>query len=250
MRNDKWYISTINENAAALADKYGMGLEIAEYCTAWNMDVHFEETDKKVRALLEGKKAPIIHGPFNELFPCAIDLKVREIARERYRQIIEIAALYGANKIVLHAGYNPRLYYPQWYTEQTIQFWKEFINEVPDNMEICLENVFEETIDMFLDIVRSINDNRLRICIDIGHVNAYSEISVDKWISECAEYIGHFHLHNNTGEVDAHKPLGDGNLPMKDLLDLIDDVCEDATCTIESLDAEESVKWLKENDLI
>ncbi|MEE1301823.1 MAG: hypothetical protein UHD64_03495, partial [Bacteroidales bacterium] len=62
MRNDKWYISTINENAAALADKYGMGLEIAEYCTAWNMDVHFEETDKKVRALLEGKKAPIIHG--------------------------------------------------------------------------------------------------------------------------------------------------------------------------------------------
>jgi sugar phosphate isomerase/epimerase len=117
-------------------------------------------------------------------------------------------------------------------------------------MEICLENVFEETIDMFLDIVRSINDNRLRICIDIGHVNAYSEISVDKWISECAEYIGHFHLHNNTGEVDAHKPLGDGNLPMKDLLALIDDVCEGATCTIESLDAEESVKWLKENDLI
>jgi len=248
--NERWYISTIDEKADVLADKYELGLELAEYCTAWNMDMHFEETDKRVRAMIEGKKSPLVHGPFNELFPCAIDLKVRDIARQRYRQIIEIAHKYNARKIVLHAGYNPRLYYPQWYTEQSIEFWKEFIKEVPEDIKICLENVFEETVEMFLDIVRSVDDKRLRICIDIGHINAYSQIPASLWIRECADYISHFHIHNNRGEVDTHNSLGDGNIPVKALLDLIDEVCRDVTFTIESIDAEESVKWLVDNKLI
>ena len=39
---EKLYISTIAEDDAELAQKYGLGLEIAEYCTAWNMDEFFD----------------------------------------------------------------------------------------------------------------------------------------------------------------------------------------------------------------
>lgn len=250
MKRENWYISTIDERAQNLAQQYGLGLEIAEYCTAWNMDEHFEEVDAAVRAKLDGKGIPVLHAPFNELFPCAIDKMVREVARVRYRQAFNIAAGYGVRKIVIHAGYNPRLYYPVWYTEQTAEFWKEFVNEIPEGMEVCLENVFEEEIDMFLDILKAVDDPRLRICLDVGHVNAYSEIPVVEWICKCRPYISHFHIHNNDGETDFHYNLQDGIMDMKKLLHLAGEMCPDATYTIECVDAAPSVKWLFEEGLI
>ena len=140
----KLFLSTIDPNARDIALRYGLGLEIAEYCTAWNMDEQFPQTDALVRRKLEGIPERILHGPFNELFPCAIDPKVREVARQRYLQAIDLARGYGAKKIVIHGGYNPWLYYPVWYTEQSVVFWKDFMDDVPEDMEIVLENVLEE----------------------------------------------------------------------------------------------------------
>lgn len=54
MEKERFYISTIDPNAADTAREYGLGLEIAEYCTAWNMDREFPETDAAVREKLEG----------------------------------------------------------------------------------------------------------------------------------------------------------------------------------------------------
>ena len=44
-----FYISTIDENAGTLASKYGLGIEIADFCTAWNMDERLAETDAQVQ---------------------------------------------------------------------------------------------------------------------------------------------------------------------------------------------------------
>jgi len=250
MKREKWYISTIDENAQELAETYGLGLEIAEYCTAWNMDEHFEEVDAAVRQKLDGKGIPVLHAPFNELFPCAIDKMVREVAGMRYRQAFKVAAGYGVNKIVIHAGYNPRLYYPVWYTEQTAEFWKEFANEIPEGIEVCLENVFEEEIDMFQDILKKVDCVRLKICLDIGHVSAYSQTPVEEWIIECAPYISHFHIHNNDGETDFHYSLQEGIMDMKKLLLLAEELCPEATFTIECVNAEPSVEWLISEGLI
>ena len=41
----EFYLSTIDPNAHVTALRYGLGLEIAEYCTAWNMDEKFPEVD-------------------------------------------------------------------------------------------------------------------------------------------------------------------------------------------------------------
>ena len=39
---DQLFLSTIAPDAAEEARRHGLGLEIAEYCTAWNMDEQFE----------------------------------------------------------------------------------------------------------------------------------------------------------------------------------------------------------------
>lgn len=248
MRRERFYISTIAADDAKTARTYGLGLEIAEYCTASNMDEQFAETHAAVERKLQGVCRRILHGPFNELFPCAIDPKARELARCRYRQAAALAQQYGAEKIVIHGGYNPWLYYPVWYVEQSVLFWREFIQEVPEGLEICLENVLEEEPSMLREIVRQVGDTRLRLCLDVGHVNAYSDIPVMDWLEDWAPYLSHFHIHNNNGDRDSHSPLNSGTMPVRQLLCRAEKLCPDATYTLELTESEPSVRWLLEEE--
>lgn len=247
MNGTLWYISTIAPDAGDIARRYGLGLEIAEYCTAWNMDERFADTDAAVRKTVDGVCRRTLHAPFNELFPCAIDPRARALAKERYMQAISLAERYGADRVIIHGGYNPRMYYPVWYVEQSAQFWRGFMAEYTGNMLICLENVFEETPDMLTDIVSAVGDGRLGICLDAGHVNAYSKIPAIKWIGACAPHIYHYHIHNNAGDMDSHNAVYDGTIPMKELLGAADGLTPRATKALEVLTAQGSAEWLEKN---
>ena len=246
MNKDLIYLSTTASDAGDVARKYGLGIEIAEFCTPWNLDDSFAETDETVRKAVEGVDSRVFHAPFSELFPCAIDPKARELAAFRYRQAIRIAKEYGAEKVIIHGGYNPWLYYPIWYTEQSVVFWKEFLQEDP-GVQLVLENVLETEPELLLEILDGVNDPRLGMCLDIGHANAYSKVILTDWVDRCAKHIRHVHIHNNDSTKDAHQPLFDGTIPMKELLDHIQTACPGATMTMELYEAEPSVRWLLED---
>ena len=250
MKKEQLYISTIASDDAETAGQYGLGLEIAEFCTAWQIDNEFTGTDAAVRQKLQGIPRRLLHGPFNELFPCAIDPKARELAKERYRQALGLTQDYGCTKLILHGGYNPYLYYPCWYTEQSVPFWKEFLEEVPDGITVCLENVLEEEPDMLVDIVKAVQDPRLRLCLDIGHLHAYSKRPWVDWLRVCAPYLSHFHIHNNDGSRDSHSPLNEGCLPIPELLETASGLCPDATFTLELMEAKPSVQWLRQQQIL
>lgn len=245
MNFDWLYLSTTDENAHLLAKQYGLGLEIAEYCTAWNLDEKHAETDALVRKKLAGTPRTILHGPFNELFPCAIDPLARKLAAYRYRQAAEQAKAYGAKKLVIHGGYNPRIYYRQWYIAQSIAFWQEFFQEDP-GIPIVLENVLEEEPEMLLEILRGVDREDFRMCLDVGHVNVYSQIPVRQWVKDCVPWLNHFHVHNNDGSWDTHSPLTEGAIPIRELMEDIRTLCPRATVTLELLDGSASVPWLLE----
>ncbi len=246
MKQQQIYLSTIAPDAANLARQQGFGLEIAEYCTAYNMDEHFEENDALVQKGLTGISKRILHAPFNELFPCAIDPLARQLARHRYQQAIQLAQRYSAHKIVIHGGYNPRIYYPVWYVEQSIIFWKEFVKSLPQGIEICLENVLEEEPSMLWDIVHTVDHPQLTLCLDVGHVNAYSSVSALDWLQQWKSHLSHFHLHNNDGSWDSHRPLTCGSIDMKKLLSQAEELCPSATYTLELTELSDSVNWLLE----
>ena len=245
MKKENIYLSTIAPDATEMARKFGLGLEIAEYCTAWNMDDKFGEVHPTVLEAIDGIANRVLHAPFNELFPCAIDPKARELAASRYRQAIQLAKSYGATKVVIHGGYNPWIYYPVWYVEESVKFWKEFLQEDP-GVEIVLENVLEEEPGMLLDIVTEVDHPNLRLCLDIGHVNAYAKVPVMQWLESWKDYLSHFHIHNNDGSWDTHSPLNCGSIPVREFLDRAAALCPGATFTLELLEAEPSVRWLLE----
>ena len=243
MKREQIYLSTVDPRAGELARELGLGVEIAEYCTAWNMDREYPQTDERLRGALAGNPRRILHGPFNELFPCAIDPEARDLAARRYRQAIALARDYGADKVVIHAGFNPWLYYPVWFREQSAVFWREFLAEEP-GVEIVLENVLEQEPEWMTEILRAVDSPRLRLCLDVGHVNAYSPVDAAQWLRRCAPWISHFHLHNNNGTRDAHDPLFRGSIPMEELLTLAGELCPEATFTLELPDGESSAREL------
>ena len=240
---NKTYISTIDERAGDLARRYGLGIEIAEFCTAWNMDDRLAEAEKQVRAQVRDVPNRVLHAPFSELFPCAIDPLVRKTAAYRYRQAIALAKEYGAQKVIIHGGFYEKLYFPEWFTEQSILFWKDFLKEDP-GVELVLENVLEPEPAFLTKIVKAVDNPKLKLCLDVGHVNAYSKIPVLDWLEESAPHLSHFHLHNNDGTWDTHSPLTEGTIPMEALLERINTLCPQATVTLELMEAEASVKWL------
>lgn len=247
MNCNQLYLSTIDPKAGALARKYGLGVEIADYCTAMNMDESFEATDAALRDRLTGVSRRLFHGPFNELFPCAIDPLAKRLADYRFGQALALSKTYGAGKLILHGGYNPRMYYPCWYVEQSIIFWRSFLESHPGDYEICLENVLEEEPELLRSIVSQVGDPRLRLCLDVGHVNAYSAVSAGAWMDCWGEFLSHVHLHNNDGTADTHSALNQGTLQMNALIAALP---QNVTATLELPEIGESISWLTENALL
>lgn len=250
MKRNKLYISTVADDACQTARRYGLGLEIAEYCTAWNMDDHFAETDAAVRAEMQNTSRFVFHAPFNELSPAAIDPLVLDVTRRRYTQAITLARSYSIRKIVIHSGFTPQIYYKPWFEDRAIAFWRDFIQTMPEDTRIVMENVLEDEPELLLKVIRAVDDPRLRLCLDIGHVNAYSPVSAEEWIKTCGDLIGHFHIHNNSGAADTHSGLTEGSIPMEELLHLARQAAPEATYTIESLHAEASVSWLEAQGIL
>ena len=172
----------------------------------------------------------------------------RELARYRYRQAIALARQYGAEKVVFHGAYVPQLYFRQWFQEQSILFWRELVSEIPEGMTVCLENVLEPLPQMLLSIVQAVNNPRIRLCLDVGHANAYSKIPVSEWLEESADFLSHLHIHNNDGSGDSHSPLQEGSIPIRRLLARAFQRCPEATATLELPQSEPAICWLLEED--
>ncbi|MDR2421345.1 MAG: sugar phosphate isomerase/epimerase [Oscillospiraceae bacterium] len=246
------HISTVAEDARETALRYGLGLEIAEFCTAMNMDKDFPAWDARVRAEIDGIKSVMFHAPFNELCPAAIDPLVLDVAKRRYRQAFKLALTYGARRIVVHSGYVPLIYFKGYFHERSVEFWREQLSELPEGLTLLLENVMEDSPELLAGIVREIDDPRFRLCFDIGHANTIvSDAPMDEWIGASLPYIGHVHIHNNYRQWDDHNPPGDGLIDMKSALRrLAAELPGDVTYAIESIESAPAAAWLSAEGFI
>lgn len=250
IRREHLLVSTVARQAGKLAAEYGLGVEIAEYCCAWNMDQEYDTVHPQVQQAIRDIPNRLFHGPYNELFPCAIDPRARQLAAERYRQAIALAKQYGAPKIVLHSGYAPNFYYDCWFEEQSILFWKAFLETLPEGIVICLENVLETRPEPLLHVIQEVEDPRLRICLDVGHAHTYSRVPVQEWLELFAPYIAHIHLHGNDRTADQHGHLAEGSLDMAEFLRCALRLCPEATFTLEIPEPEKDIMWLEETGLL
>ncbi len=239
----KLFLSGMDENAASLARKWGLGLELTDFCEARKLEE--PAAMEAARARCSGIGSLWLHAPFAELSPCAIDPRVREVVMLRFRQTVQAALALGIRRIVVHSGYIPLVYFPEWFTARSVEFWREFLRDAPDGLCLALENVMEPGPDMLVQIAAGVDDPRFGLCLDVGHANTrVSETPPLDWIAPMAPWLRHVHLHNNDGDWDLHDALGQGMIPMPDILAALAEQCPAADYTIENQNCELSLRWL------
>lgn len=239
----KLHISGTDSRAPALARQWQLGLETIAFSYAPMLDE--PSTLPRARQEIQGIRQLWLHAPFAELIPCAIDPLVRDTAMHRFRQALSAAQALGIRRMVFHGGFIPHVYYPEWYVEQSVLFWREFLWEVPADMTLVLENVMEPSPETLVSIAAQIDDPRLGLCLDVGHANTcVSETPPADWIAPMAPWLRHVHLHNNRGDTDLHDPLDTGTIPMAQVIDAVLRDAPGATFTIENQDALPSLRWL------
>lgn len=250
MDRSQLYISTVSAGCDRAAARHGLGLEIAEYCTASNLDAPIPQVLAAAESHRQAASRFVFHAPFNELCPAAIDPLAVELTRRRYRQALAAARDWGCRVMIVHTGFIPLVYFPEWFVEKSVTFWQAFLREVPEDMTLCLENVMEPSPRIPVDIVRQVADPRLRLCLDVGHANTeVSRTPVMEWVEQCRPYLRHLHLHNNAGGWDLHDPLDRGTVPMEEVLRTLAGE-RHLSYTLETLQAEENLLWLQDKGFL
>ncbi len=245
MLHDRLYLATIAADADEMASRFGLGLEIDEFCTAANFDADFDRWDGAARAHLAHSDRFVFHAPFAELCPCAIDPMVRGVTMCRFRQTAALSRAYGIRKIVVHSGFIPHVYYPVWFVEQSARFFRALLDAEPEVI-FCVENVLDDDPAPLMDLADAVDDPRLGLCLDVGHANAVSKIPVRQWLKRLAPRLMHLHLHDNDGAADLHQIPGDGSLGFPGLMDEIEAAAPEATLTFECMDGAGCARRLAE----
>ena len=246
---EKLHISGMDDRAPSLARRWRLGCEDITFSYAPMLDDPAALPQAANR--VAGLSRLWLHAPFAELIPCAIDPLVRQTAQHRFRQTLAAAQKLGIRQVVLHGGFIPHVYFPEWYVEQSVLFWRDFLQEVPPDFVLALENVMEPSPDTLVSIAAGVDDPRLGLCLDVGHANTcVSTTPPAEWIAPMAPYLRHVHLHNNLGDTDLHAPLGEGTVPMGDVIDAVLRAAPQATFTIENQNALPSLHWLAQRGYI
>lgn len=240
----KLYLATIAEDAHLLASHYNLGIEVNEFCTAANMDLDFARWDAKARANMAGIKRFVFHAPFNEIHPSAIDPKARRLAMDRLEQAYQLAATYGIRRMVVHSGFLPDVYFPQWFFDRSVEFWQEFMADKPADFELLIENQLEPEAELLPRLCERLRHPRIRLCLDTGHALYRSKQDIFHWADCFAPYCDHLHLHNNDRVWDWHWCLDRGAIPMAKFLPYVLKKMPSATITLEHLKAADSIQWL------
>lgn len=178
-----------------------------------------------------------LHAPFIDLSPGAQDRAILTATRERFRQFAGVARLFDPRCVVVHTGWDRKHYgyvEHEWMDTATATLEKLTISLAETTRAfVALENVYEKTPKVLLELSRRINHKRLGFCLDTGHVNTFSGTPLDQWLAALGPKIREIHLHDNTGEDDHHLAPGKGSIDFAPLVSFLKGRPSDIIITLE-----------------
>ena len=203
--------------------------------------------------LHEFEGAISVHGAFADLVIHSEDKKVREAARQMVFQSLDIVRELKAERIVFHGNFDPsqrRERYERNWIERNAVFWSEVLEKYPST--VVLENTHDLTPEMLRMLLDEVSSSRLKICLDIGHVNFWSKAPVEEWIAVLGKDIRSIHIHDNKGDDDSHLAPGKGTINWPEFSDLIAkyQIDPDIVFEVETLETTiQSLKYFREENI-
>lgn len=190
-------------------EKLDVGIELQDFTDPNLLDEGYQKVVDSYKEMLVGfSKTLSIHGPFLDLKPFSPDRAIRKASIERYKTALRIGRDLDTDYIVFHSQINP------WLKERKIrdlnnsmqaEFWKDILKEVDYKGTIVIENVFEDDPVYLRELLDTIGDSRIRVCLDVGHSNIGCKSGLKYWVYELRNYIEYVHIHWNDGKYDQHR---------------------------------------------
>lgn len=193
-----------------------------------------EETERRIREYLKPERdrsEDTLHGPFLDITVHSADALIYKASDYRIRQACEIALRLKVKAMILHTNFIPNFYernYRQGWIDRNEEYMTTLLEDYP-GLYIYMENMFDEEPDCLVALAERMKEKRFRICLDVAHANI-SKTAISVWHEACAPYIAHYHINDNHGYIDEHLPLGEGEIPWKNILPCF---CQDASVLVE-----------------
>ena len=170
-------------------------------------------------------KSSIAHLPYLGLsFGCREEC-VRTATFDWLRECVDAANQCGIFQFVAHMNFDFDTDRPPRWLRNAVEWWKLFLEATDERNLFYLENMLEPTTAPFKAFFDSLNSTRVKMCLDIGHLNCTGQ-DYRLWLAELGKYIGHYHLSDNFGYVrgtpfherDKHLCVGVGSIEWTDFL--------------------------------
>lgn len=238
------------ELTAPIARAYGVGLEATTFYDTNYLDEH-PDGIATYRAQTHEIPYMSMHGPFTGLSTGVRDRAIRDVTMRRYLESCDTAERLGIRDIVIHNNYYDYCAPKTVWLENTVSFFAELTQEI-SGRNICfhLENTLERDGELICQVLSRTDSAQLDLCLDVGHAQGMvpDGLPATEWVRRYGEWIGHVHLHNNSGHRDEHRNLNDGVIPMQELLALLEARSPNAVwcveCGLPWQDVTQSLKYL------
>jgi sugar phosphate isomerase/epimerase len=185
-----------------------------------------------------------IHGPW-QWPPQDSSQQQREERLDKMKKSVIITSLLGCDNLVIHPimpyGIEDLKFGKQQETwDLNVEFFKSLIDFAKQySITICLENMPMRyfsiaTPEKILELVKEINDDHFKICLDTGHVSVFPELSIGNEIRKLGDYIRVLHIHDNMGDNDSHLYPTKGIIDWYDFVNALDEIGYEGVLSLET----------------
>ncbi len=178
-----------------------------------------------------------LHAPYRDFNSGSGKKRIRAMSLDIADRSFQLAEKLQAKRIVFHPGlpYGSEGKMVISWMNNCLEFWPEFLARAKEiGCIICLENIYETTAAIFINLLSAIDSPQMGHVFDVGHWNLFASGNLLDWLNETAPYLKHLHLHDNHGEQDEHLAIGQGYVPFSTLFGWLKTTEASPTMTLEN----------------
>ena len=178
---------------------------------AWSLGTYPPGTFRRVaQTFAKSGRRCTVHGPFQDLSLGALDDFILAATRRRLRQAWRWLPVFRPVAVICHLGYEDRHF--RWDQENWLNRVAATYRELGARVQtlgirVMLENVYEQDPEIVREAIQRIALDNVRVCLDVGHLNAFGGGDFKGWLETLGPLIGHLHLHDNLGTLDDHQAV-------------------------------------------
>jgi len=182
------------------------------------------EAERFGRLIRERSLSVFTHGPYLGLDIASLNAHLARHSRECLERGLEVTAALGGRLMVMHTNYSP--FYSRGGLREWLGNWSVRMPAVLAagrelGVAVAVENAWEESPRVLEHLVDLLRPGGAGVCLDVGHVTAFSRLSIERWWETLGDRVAALHLHDNDGLSDDHLAPGTGIVDFPALVRLL-----------------------------